>query len=116
MFKTIILLSVVAAALAAPALADGRRDQPTQQSVPTRGYDFTDAGDIRILHDRLRRAARSLCDSRMPRQLGARMSDRACARESLDRAVAALGQPLMTAYHDGQPITSRERQLALSSH
>jgi UrcA family protein len=113
MLKSILILSLVATTLPAMALAADYRPQPSQAAVNTRGYDLANPKDVRDLHNVLRRSAKAVCDSQ-DKQLAAQASDAQCARESLDRAVAAVGQPLLSAYNAGKPITSDERVLALS--
>jgi UrcA family protein len=92
-------------------LAQAQRE-PTKAVIETRGYDFNNANDVRTVHDMLWRAAVSVCDSHIELQLGDEMSDHKCARQSLDRAVAALHQPMLTAYHQGRSIRSDEPKLA----
>ncbi|HEY2356322.1 MAG TPA: UrcA family protein [Phenylobacterium sp.] len=112
MFKAAMLASLVIAAGSAPTLAVAQREQPTKTVIETRGYDFANEKDVRTVHDMLWRAAVSVCDSHIQQQLVDEMSDRKCAHDSLDRAVAALHQPLLTAYHQGHAIKSNEPKLA----
>lgn len=114
MFKTVALISIIALANSAPAFAQANRGEITSATVAARGLDFANPRDVRELHALLRRAAQSVCDSHMPRQLSAEISDQRCARQSLDRAVADLGQPMLRAYHAGQPVVSQTRRLALA--
>jgi UrcA family protein len=112
MLKTAMLASLIIAATSAPALAEMQRAESTETTIGTRGFDFSNAKDVRTVHRMLWRAAKSVCDSHIDHQLAARMSDSSCAEESLDRAVAHADQPMLTAYHNGRSIKSDESRLA----
>jgi UrcA family protein len=112
MLKTAMLASLIIAATSAPALAEMQRAETTKVTIGTRGFDFSNAKDVRTVHDMLWRAAKSVCNSHIDHQLAAKMSDSRCAEESLDRAVAQMGQPMLTAYHNDRAIKADEPRLA----
>jgi len=112
--KTLILAAAVtASALAAQAdpLA-GYREPTAAIAVSTRGVDLAKPAEVKAFHELLRLKAAHACDSRQPRSLAVIASDRACAREALDRAVAETAAPLLTAYHQGSPIGSTPGRFA----
>jgi UrcA family protein len=88
------------------------RSAKVEAAVSTRGVDFGDAAQVRAMHQQLARVAVRVCDSGMARQLDFTAADRACAQAALDRAVAQVGEPMLTAYHKGQPIQSAKTLLA----
>jgi UrcA family protein len=111
MLKAALLASLVIATGSAPTLAQAQRE-PSKTVVEARGFDFSNPADVKTVHDMLWRAAVSVCDSRIELQLGDEMSDHKCAVQSMDRAVAGLHQPMLTAYHQGHSIKSNETKFA----
>ena len=89
-----------------------QRAELTEARIGTRGFDFSNAKDVSAVHRMLWRTAKSVCDSHIERQFAATMSDSRCAEESLDRAVALVNQPMLTAYHTGRSIQSDGTRLA----
>ena len=108
----IVLLTAALSAAQTIAFAADFRDTATEAFVSTRGVNFGEPNDVRALHMQLERKAARICDSGEPRMLAVASSDRACAKQALDRAVAKLNQPLLTAFHEGRPIAAPNAQLA----
>jgi len=106
MFKTLFLAGALSAAAMAAQTAHAAdlllasREAPTSVFVPTAGTDFADARQVQALYRTLAARARDACDSASPHRLAVVQSDAACAREALDRAVAALGKPPLTDLHE----------------
>jgi UrcA family protein len=75
---------------------------PTQVPVSLNGVDFSQPASTVAFYARLRTAARRACDSNMGRDLAAKLQDRACAVEALDRAVAQVDKPTLLALHAGR--------------
>jgi UrcA family protein len=108
---------VIAAAVVGASAAQAREPARTPTEIRlTQVVDFHDAGQVQALHLRLGRAARAACDSGMGRDLGAALADARCARDSLDRAVARLDQPTLTALHQGGRLPATPVRLAAAEH
>lgn len=98
----ILLLGTVAVAVA-DARTQDYRDVPLQafhRTVSLRGLDLSSERDMKRLHFRLYLAARSACDGRRSYPRGY-ITDvlRPCMKGALDRAVAQIQSPALTAYH-----------------
>lgn len=111
MLKIVLLTAALSVAQTAAFAADFR-DTSTEAFVSTRGVNFGAPDEVRALHVQLERKAARICDSGEPRMLAIAMSDSACAKQAVDRAVAKLNQPLLTAVHEGRPVTAANAQLA----
>ena len=91
-------VTCISAFAAQSAAADPRETQSL--SVSTRGVDLDNRAEAQRFYQRLKVAARSVCDSRMA-DLGARLADERCAKDALDRAVRDTNAPLLTAMQGG---------------
>lgn len=101
MLKLTALVALFAVTSVSSVSAMEYQREPTEIRISAAGVDFANAGQVQLFHHRLARAARLACDSNIQGDLGVAAADAKCARESLDRAVAGLNQPLLTAYHAG---------------
>jgi UrcA family protein len=111
MLKTVLTAAAISTLAVAAHAADFRTDK-VEAYVSTRGVNFNDPAQVRTVHEELTRTALRVCDSRMERQLDIAAADRACAKAALDRAIAQVGQPMLTAFHQGQPIEAPKTLLA----
>ena len=101
-----VTMGVTAYAAAPP------RTEDVVAKVSYAGVDFADPAQVKSFHGRLAHVAADVCDSGRPREIKIVASDRACAKASLNRAVAELDRPMLTAFHTGAPMTAPDRQLA----
>ena len=75
------------------------RDRST--TVPVDDLDLTKPEDIQLLYDRVRRAARVLCEVEhsAPWDIKRFQHERECFEQAVDRAVARTDEPALTALH-----------------
>jgi UrcA family protein len=111
MLKTVLTAAAIST-LAVAAHAADLRTAKVEAVISTRGVDFNDPAQVKDVHAALVRTAQQVCDSRVDRQLDFAAADRACAKAALDRAIAQVGQPMLTAFHQGQPIQAPKTLLA----
>jgi UrcA family protein len=111
MFK-VVLLAAALSGVQATAYAADFRSMPVEISVSAKGVDFGRPTDVREMHAKLARAAVQACDSGETGILSMVFSDRACAKSALNQAVVNANQPLLTAYHRGEPVNSITTKLA----
>lgn len=100
-----VLLALVAAA---PAHAGALDRQPVAAEVRLDTVDFQDARSVKALYQRLERTAWSVCDSRINDRT-VRRQDAACRREAVEKAVAQLSKPMLTAMHQTRSQTMYAR-------
>lgn len=90
-------------AISVAAMASAAAAQPdrvaTEVFVSDAGVDFSDAASTAAFYASLKKAASAACDSGMSQNLTIAARDRACAAQSLDRAVATMGKPSLMALH-----------------
>jgi UrcA family protein len=106
----IVLLAAALSGVQATAYAAESRDMPVEISVSTKGVNFGRPAEVRDLHVKLARAAVRACDSGEARQMAVIASDQACAKAALDQAIARIDQPVLTAYHRGEPVNTKFAQ------
>jgi UrcA family protein len=105
----IVLLAAALSGVQATAYA-AQRDTPVEISISTKGVDFGRPAEVRELHAKLARAAVRACDSGETRMLAVVVSDQACVKAALDQAITKVNQPLLTAYHRGEPANAKLAQ------
>jgi UrcA family protein len=109
MTRSILLATAVLASVFAAQTASAYPRETQTLSVSTRGIDLDNHADAVRFYERLKVAADTVCDSRMV-DLSARLSDKRCARDALDRAVHDVNAPLVTAMRaDGAQYASNGR-------
>ncbi len=91
--KTILFL-VAAFATATPALADG--ETPRSARVSFADLDLTTGTGQAMLETRINHAVRAVCNSNSF-ELGARIAENNCRRETRDRAVRDMGVAVASA-------------------
>jgi UrcA family protein len=106
----IVLLAAALTAAQTSAYAFEIRDTKVEIFVSTRGVNFGAPSEVVTLHRELERKATLACDSGAPRMLAVASSDQTCAKQALDRAVAKIGQPMLTAVHQGRPVNAQLAQ------
>lgn len=67
--------------------------------VRIHGSDLRSSDGVQETYARLKRTAHDVCDSAANAVLRAGQTDRACAREALNNAVADLNQPALSQLH-----------------
>ena len=101
--------------LADQAFADPvyRPESPLTRETATivRGHDLdlTKSEDIQLLYERIRSAARSLCqvEHSAPWDIKRIRHQRECFEHSVDRAVARTNEPALTALHRAEERVAR---------
>lgn len=100
-----LLLTGLIVALAAPAAAGvhaAKSDAPTT-TVRHDDLNLNGATGAGVMLGRLQAAAHRVCGATpLPQELAATSRHRACLTETVDRAVARLNAPLVTARHHGR--------------
>ena len=78
------------------AHAQDARAGEAQATLSTRGVDFADRAQVKVIYDRIRSAARALCnsDSLTPSEL---KEDQACRARFVSDAVNQVNAPVLTA-------------------
>lgn len=114
MLRIALLAAAVSVTFVAPVSAAEYQREPTEVHVSDVGVDFANAAQVRLFHAKLARAAREACDSDMPMDSAVTAADRQCAHDSLDRAVAGVNQPQLSAYHANPAM--QQVQLARAGH
>ena len=105
MYRTLtVLASGMSLLLATPALAHSSAGQPPSLVVRYSDLDVTRRDGARALLDRLSHAAHRVCSPEPDnKDLHGRTLYDACVRDSMDRAVAAVHIPLVSALYFGPP-------------
>jgi UrcA family protein len=109
-FRTAAFAAVVGLLLTAAPATAADRQIPTR-TVDLSSVDFQSATAVAAFYGRLRAAAAAVCDTNSANPRIAQ-GDQACAAAVLDRTVASLDQPLLTAQHanpGGQRLASSRR-------
>jgi hypothetical protein len=57
-----------------------------------------------VLHAKLKRASESVCYGQGVLDRRARLAADACAKDNLERAVASINAPMLTAYNQGRSL------------
>jgi UrcA family protein len=94
--------------VAATAVQAGEksRDSGPVQAVQFGDLNLASSQGVERLYRRIVAAAQQVCDTRQGRSLQAQALDAICTKQSIAHAVAAVGQPALTALHaakTGQP-------------
>ncbi len=112
MLRLSLLVTAIAVTTGVTAqAAQPPRTEEVVAKVSYAGVDFADPAQVKAFHNRLAHVAADVCDSGA-RELKIIVSDNACAKASLNRAVAELDRPMLTAFHTGAPMTEPDRKLA----
>lgn len=97
--RTLAILSIASLAITSPALAAGLK---TDQITIDRDLLVTPAG-VETVYAALKATAESVCDaSKRPISLRAFSQSRNCIETTLDKAVADVAHPELTAWHERQ--------------
>jgi len=102
--SSLVSALLMAATTCAPADTPARyTDTPVKayhRTVSLRGLDLSSPRDVKRLHGRLYRAARAACDGQRsyPRDYITEVL-RPCMKDAMDRAVAQIHSPVLTAFH-----------------
>jgi UrcA family protein len=111
-----ILLAISATiilAFAAPAAAETHMAAPKAQRVSYAELDLTSAYDADTLLTRIRAAAREVCDIQGGMNaMDEFVTERACRRQTVANAVAALGNPMVTQRY---AMNGRTRTVTMAS-
>jgi UrcA family protein len=98
-FGVLGTLTLLVAAVALPAAADGRLVQESTE-VRYADLDLGKEAGVANLYARLKNAAEQVCDLGLPSSaLFLASPSRACVADALAQAVAAVDRPALTAYH-----------------
>jgi UrcA family protein len=105
------ILAILAAASLAVASTAVQAAETSRDSEPVKAVQFGDLNlasqqGVERLYQRIVAAAQQVCDSREGRSLQAQALDSICTKQSIARAVAAVGRTALTALHaakTGQP-------------
>jgi UrcA family protein len=92
-------LAAVALAWTGAALAGSVEADGPSVSVKYGDLNLQTRAGAAVLHRRLTAAARSVCPDIHERGLRAAAVARACVEQTIDRAVAAIGQPQLAQLH-----------------
>ena len=94
-------LAVACMAVASTAVqaAEKARDSETVKTVQFGDLNLVNPQGVERLYRRIVAAAQQVCDSRQGRSLQAQALDSICTKQSIAHAVAAVGQPALTALH-----------------
>jgi UrcA family protein len=105
--RTTIVSTLALALLAGAAAAQSHADAPPAVSVSYADLKLGETKDAAIMLKRIERAAADAC-RQAPGFVGVDtetiLRTQACARDAVDRAVAGLNAPKVTAAYDGQVL------------
>jgi UrcA family protein len=100
-------LATACMAIASAAVqAAESRESETAKTVQFGDLNLANPQGVERLYRRIVVAAQQVCDSRQARSLQAQALDSICTKQSIAHAVAAVGQPALSALHaakTGQP-------------
>jgi UrcA family protein len=103
MKRTFLFAAATGLALAVIAPADAKTTTAHAVHVSYRDLDLsTTDGNARLLH-RIQLAAERVCDvNHGPQPLTWRIASDRCVNQTMDRAVADVNSPMLTAMHEGR--------------
>jgi UrcA family protein len=105
--------NIVIAAVAAASLVAGfgvaQAEEPATRRISTAKIDFSNPQSVKVLHERMRRAAREACNSGYVIATQLVDADRACTEQTLAEAVAKVDRPLLTAMQQQRQQTMTAR-------
>lgn len=93
------LVMAIATPAAAAAQPVSRKDSANSVQVDYADLDMSNARDANRLLNRIRRAARNVCDRPTRMAPGEMREYRLCVGETVDTAVADIASPVLTARH-----------------
>ena len=102
--RRLVLTTFAAACMAVAATAvhaaEQTRDSDSMMKTVLYGdLNLANPQGVERLYRRIVAAAQQVCDSRQGRSLQAQALDSICTKQSIARAVAAVGQPALTSLH-----------------
>ena len=104
------LLAVAVASICTIANA-GSSAEPARRTVHFADLDLTRPADVAVLYQRIRVAAREVCQPLGERDLILLAATRSCMLDAIDRAVVDVHSPTLSRYHqmrtEGQIIIAR---------
>ncbi|HEV8332683.1 MAG TPA: UrcA family protein [Steroidobacteraceae bacterium] len=86
-------------ALATPAIADQSNGEPLTKVVSYADLNINGEAGARTLYGRLRMAAAQVCAPLKGGSLAQKANSRACFDQAIERSVAKIDKPVLTAYH-----------------
>lgn len=92
------LLTVTLAAICAIADA-GTPDESARYTVRFADLDLTRSADVVVLYQRIRAAAREVCQALREHDLTLLAASRSCAVNAIERAVGDVNSPTLSRYH-----------------
>ena len=112
MLRTTILIASIALGVTSTASASDYRTASVDKTVTTYGVNFSDRQDVAEFHARLKRVAADVCNSDLAPHTRYVMSDRECARQVLDQAIAKVGRSELYAFHTGSQPNMKVARVA----
>lgn len=102
----VLLLPALAlvASLTGPASAD---DAPAQREIAISPAELTTPAGAEAVHGRIHAAAQSACRAENRGGAASERSIRICTQDTVDRTVAALDAPLLTAHNSQEAVRIR---------
>ena len=105
-FATTIIGALTLYAISPNSLAAAAPDGARQETVKFDDLDLTRLAGAQELYRRIEHAARDVCDPYVPGSYVVSVRYRDCMDQAIERAVAAVDAPLLTARHDA--LTGRQ--------
>ncbi len=93
-----VLFTLTIGTVTTTAAADSQFNIPPSVTVSYADLDLAKAAGAERLYSRISRAARSVCQFN-PKDLRQAISGRACMSTAINKAVADVNKPLLTAHH-----------------
>lgn len=93
------LLAVFLGSLTAVAAAGNATDGAPQSTVRYSDLNLSSPSGVAVLYQRIRSAARAVCEAPIASDLQARASSQHCTRAAIKRAVYEVNAPLLTGYY-----------------
>lgn len=100
--KLTMLLVALAAGATQVALADTVDGEAPSRQVNYSDLDLSHASGVKVLYQRLVRAADAVCERYEDAELSRMQIYKTCVRHSLSAAVADVGNPLLTSYYESK--------------
>lgn len=102
--RRLVLTTFATACMAAAAMGVHAAEQigdsgPMMETVMYSDLNLANPQGVERLYQRIAAAAQQVCDSRQGRTLQTQTLDSICTKQSIARAVAAVGQPVLTSLH-----------------
>jgi len=93
------LLAVLLGSMSAVATAGNASDSVPQRTVRYSDLNLASPSGVAVLYQRIRSAARAVCQAPLTSDLQAQSFAQRCAQDAIKRAVYEVNAPLLTGYY-----------------